>query len=103
MLRFYIDSGFDQKIIDRVALKNDGAHMNPEPEFEIGIPGLGDNMKSRKSFSMKVICKQIVAKTEKSLIIDALHHNNWNRRKTALMLDISYRSLLNKIKEYSIS
>jgi two-component system response regulator AtoC len=43
-----------------------------------------------------------VAEVEKLLITKALHKTNWNRRKAAKLLDISYRSLLYKIKDYKI-
>jgi two-component system response regulator AtoC len=43
-----------------------------------------------------------IAAEEKTLISDALNKTNWNRRKAAQLLDISYRSLLYKIKEYQI-
>jgi DNA-binding NtrC family response regulator len=43
-----------------------------------------------------------VAAEEKTLIAQALNQTNWNRRKAAQLLDISYRSLLYKIKEYQI-
>ncbi len=43
-----------------------------------------------------------VAAEEKALITQALSQTNWNRRKAAQLLDISYRSLLYKIKEYEI-
>ncbi|MGB6383383.1 MAG: helix-turn-helix domain-containing protein, partial [Syntrophobacteria bacterium] len=34
--------------------------------------------------------------------LDVLSYTRWNRRKTASMLKISYKALLNKIKEYEI-
>lgn len=55
-----------------------------------------------KSFSLKKRVGAAVAAEEKALIADALHKTNWNRRKAAQLLDISYRSLLYKIKEYQI-
>jgi two-component system response regulator AtoC len=55
-----------------------------------------------KSFSLKKRIGAAVAAEEKSLIGHALTKTNWNRRKAAQLLDISYRSLLYKIKEYQI-
>ena len=43
-----------------------------------------------------------VSEVEKMMITKALHKTNWNRRKAAKLLDISYRSLLYKIKDYKI-
>jgi len=55
-----------------------------------------------EDFGMKAKVEQAVSEVEKMLITKALHKTNWNRRKAAKMLDISYRSLLYKIKDYKI-
>jgi len=55
-----------------------------------------------RSYSLKRRVGAAVAAEEKTLIADALSKTNWNRRKAAKLLDISYRSLLYKIKEYQI-
>jgi DNA-binding NtrC family response regulator len=55
-----------------------------------------------KSFSLKKRVGTAVAEKEKTLITQALNKTNWNRRKAAKLLEISYRSLLYKIKEYQI-
>jgi DNA-binding NtrC family response regulator len=52
--------------------------------------------------SLKKRVGATVATEEKALITQALNRTNWNRRKAAQLLDISYRSLLYKIKEYQI-
>lgn len=48
--------------------------------------------------SMKDICRIYKIRTEGELIKKALDFTDWNRKKTAKMLSISYKSLLNKIK-----
>ena len=40
---------------------------------------------------------------EKKLIAEVLNKTNWNRRKASELLEISYRSLLYKIKEYRLN
>ncbi len=54
-------------------------------------------------FAMKERIGRIVAAEEKKLISDVLNKTNWNRRKAAKLLEISYRSLLYKIKEYKLN
>jgi two-component system response regulator AtoC len=72
-------------------------------------PISGNNVKKPFSFevsednlSMKAKVQEAVSEIEKIMITKVLHKTNWNRRKAAIILDISYRSLLYKIKEYKI-
>jgi DNA-binding NtrC family response regulator len=53
--------------------------------------------------SLKDIRKEFIKKTEKKLMKEALVKTNWNRKKASILLDISYKSLLNKIKAYNIA
>ena len=48
---------------------------------------------------LRVQTKQAIQHLENKIILGVLKANNWNRRKTARSLDISYRTLLYKIKE----
>jgi transcriptional regulator with PAS, ATPase and Fis domain len=51
------------------------------------------------SLPLKRIAKEAVRKMERDVILQALRENQWNRRKTAEALQISYRSLIYKIRE----
>ena len=53
--------------------------------------------------SLKDIRKEFIRKTEKKLMKEALNKTNWNRKKASMLLDIRYKSLLNKIKTYNIA
>jgi DNA-binding NtrC family response regulator len=53
-------------------------------------------------YNMKEKVSRVVGEVEKNLISRVLVKTNWNRRKAAKLLDISYRSLLYKIKDYKI-
>jgi len=55
------------------------------------------------SYSLKKRVGDAVTREEKALIGEVLRKTNWNRRKAADVLEISYRSLLYKIKEYGLS
>jgi two-component system response regulator AtoC len=63
---------------------------------------LAGSHSDQESFSLKKRVGAAIAAEEKTLIGGALTKTNWNRRKAAQLLDISYRSLLYKIKEYQI-
>jgi transcriptional regulator with PAS, ATPase and Fis domain len=51
---------------------------------------------------LKEVTKMAARKAETDTILDVLSYTRWNRRKTASLLKISYKALLNKIKEYEI-
>lgn len=48
---------------------------------------------------LKQLSKEAVREREKTFILEALTANQWNRRRTAEALKISYRSLIYKIRE----
>lgn len=70
------------------------------------------NSLSRKAFlsdaikkdflSLKDLNKEAMRRVEKETIYKALEQTNWNRKKAAGILKISYKSLLNKMKELGI-
>ena len=60
-------------------------------------------LRDLKHRSLKDIGKKFVARTEKKLMEKALEKTNWNRKEAAMLLKISYKSLLNKIKAYELS
>jgi two-component system, NtrC family, response regulator AtoC len=68
---------------------SDGAELN---SFDLDIPANG-------SIHLKELTKQAVRKIERNVIFKVLQSNQWNRKKTARSLNISYRALLYKLKE----
>lgn len=52
---------------------------------------------------LKRIAKQAIRETERSLIWKVLQANQWNRRKAAQILNISYRALIYKIRQAGLS
>jgi two-component system response regulator AtoC len=57
---------------------------------------------SRKWPSLKEVHREAIAKAEAEVIRKALEMTNWNRKKAAGLLNISYKALLYKIKECGI-
>jgi len=49
------------------------------------------------------VAKAAALKAERAIIEDTLHQVHWNRRRAAEQLGVSYKTLLNKIKECGIS
>jgi len=60
---------------------------------EDGAPGTGH------ASPLKIAARKALRRTERELILDALTRTHWNRKKAAQELQISYKSLLYKIKQ----
>lgn len=61
----------------------------------------GDGLGS--PFSLREVSRRAAIAAEVPLIKEALRRTNWNRRAAAGLLGISYRSLLDKIKDYGVT
>ena len=52
--------------------------------------------------SLKVAARAASRRTERELILKALERTHWNRKRAAQELQISYKSLLYKIKQIDV-
>jgi len=84
--------------------------QNPNPlndEEEIyalaGFSKLKKYLKDHDNPTLKSVRSAFLLRTEKTIIKKALEKTNWNRKKAAGILEISYKSLLNKIKEHQLA
>jgi len=68
-----------------------------------GLSKLRKFMKENDSLALKSVRGAFLLRTEITVIKKALEKTNWNRKKAAGLLEISYKSLLNKIKEYELA
>ena len=57
---------------------------------------------SDDNFSLKEATKAYVSEAERNAIMEALKETKWNRKKAAQMLQVSYRTLLNRISEFGL-
>ena len=53
-------------------------------------------------FSIKKVAKTYVSEAERQMILKALRHTEWNRKKAAKQLSVSYKTLLNRIEEFDL-
>jgi two-component system response regulator AtoC len=53
--------------------------------------------------SLKEVSRRAVKQAEREAILNALRQTNWNRKKAAKLLRISYKAILNKIKECDLA
>ena len=56
----------------------------------------------RGDFSLKKISKAYVSEVERQAILRALKETQWNRKKAAQLLQVSYKTLLNRIREFDL-
>jgi two-component system response regulator AtoC len=68
-----------------------------------GLSDVKKHIKDLDNISLKKIGGIFLERAEKKLVKKALDTTNWNRKRAAKLLDISYKSLLNKIKEYKLT
>jgi DNA-binding NtrC family response regulator len=66
-------------------------------------PELGEYLENNNHKSLKLITAHFIEGLEKEFMKKALEITNWNRKQAAVILDISYKSLLNKIKAYRLA
>jgi two-component system response regulator AtoC len=52
---------------------------------------------------LKEVSRRAVEQAEREAILNALRQTNWNRKMAAKLLRISYKAILNKIKEYDLA
>lgn len=84
--------------IARHVLVGAEANIGPEPIVKPhSRPSRGS--RSTANVSLKQLSKEAVREREKTYILEALKANQWNRRKTAEVLKISYRTLIYKIRD----
>ena len=72
----------------------------PEPEvLDEAVPPPA----SEEGRTLADVARAAAVKAERAAIERTLDQVRWNRRKAAQMLGVSYKTLLNKIKECGIS
>lgn len=93
----------NEGLLPNISRKND--ELLP---YAIGMRAIPDSLEIKNSISkannlaLKNICQLFASRTEKKLMKKALEATNWNRKKAAELLNISYKSMLNKMKMYEI-
>jgi len=81
------------------------------PPFGQGPEAIGDDAADEPEApaegaaggSLAAVAKAASMKAERAAIEHTLRQVHWNRRKAAQILGVSYKTLLNKIKECGIS
>jgi DNA-binding NtrC family response regulator len=102
-------SGEEESLVNKLGLYrrkgeasnflDDGKEFYAFPE----LPDIRKYLKDLNRISLKDIRREFAMRTEKKMMKQALERTSWNRKKAAILLDISYKSLLNKIKAYNLA
>jgi two-component system response regulator AtoC len=74
-------------------------------ESGLGRPWSDNKVKKffrENDFSLKKITRVYVSEIEKEAIVMALKETRWNRRKAAELLQVSYKTILNRMEELDI-
>jgi two-component system, NtrC family, response regulator AtoC len=85
-----------------VALGENSQTLSRFDEFHTAEPCAAAKTESR-SYSLKAAARAASRKAEKELILGALERTRWNRKRAAQELQISYKSLLYKLKQIGIA
>jgi DNA-binding NtrC family response regulator len=88
-----------ERIIDRKELLTDEDRLINELDKIIR----NNKKKTDKGIQLKKITQYVVSRIESEILKLVLEKTNWNRRRAANTLTISYKSLLNKIKAYNLN
>lgn len=72
-------------------------------DFEPSMPSRSELGGAHNTTSLKTAARAASVRAERSLILEALERTHWNRKRAARELQISYKSLLYKIKQIGVS
>ena len=109
VVRHSVLTGNEDSILNKLGMsnqKNKPANPINYSEDIYTVAELSDIKKylnDLNKVSLKDITQEFITRTEKKIMKQALKKTKWNRKKAAILLDISYKSLLNKIKAYNLA
>jgi len=96
MIKRLVVYGDERPIIDELnpESRKRGFHQRSTPQAHGPLPPV---------LSLKEVSRRAVKQAEREAILNALGQTNWNRKMAAKLLNISYKGILNKIKEYGLT
>jgi two-component system response regulator AtoC len=106
LVRDIVARGEEDSQIEKLLLLSENHRLRNNFEGFLShgeLTGVKNYVEETDNYSLKDIGQKFCQRFEKRLVKKVLDSTNWNRRKAAAMLDISYKSLLNKIKEYNLT
>jgi transcriptional regulator with PAS, ATPase and Fis domain len=85
----------------------EAAHRHPpQEEDQIPLPSLADerirSFLDQEGGSLKTLVQSFTSELEREAIESVLHRVRWNRKKAAKLLNVSYKTLLNRISDLDL-
>jgi two-component system, NtrC family, response regulator AtoC len=90
LIESYVILGSEDMISKELVARKEFEFLNPE----INLDG---------PISLKKLSRRVTRELERNVILKSLQANQWNRKQVARALGISYRGLLNKIRDANLS
>ena len=95
--------GEKEETIDLLINTKNTQTLRDRPQNLIDWPSVEDEKEPQlSSLSLKGIKTKVMARIEKEVISYVLEKSDWNRSQAARILNISYKSILNKIQDLNI-
>jgi two-component system response regulator AtoC len=92
-LKRYLILGDEALAVTELLPRNDGN----------GAGAHGDSSRAADAGGLKSLARSAKDEAEAQAITRALEQTNWNRKQAAVILQISYKALLYKIRQYGIA
>ncbi len=105
LIRLIVMDGNEDRVARKLRIHKKYSAITDYYKDINALAELGDvkkHVKDLDKISLKKISNIFLERAEKKVLKKALESTNWNRKRTAKLLDISYKSLLNKIKAYKL-
>jgi DNA-binding NtrC family response regulator len=96
-IKRYLVLGDEKLAINELQPRSDGSGAH----FDASPPRSGNT--SEPSGGLKGLARSAKDEAEAEAIAKALDETNWNRKQAATLLQISYKALLYKIRQYGIA
>ena len=96
MMKRLVVLGDEEAIMEELSSKVEGKKplkkMSPQPHAPIA-----------PLLPLKQVSQRAAMEAEREAILKALVHTNWNRKRAAKLLNISYKAILYKIRQYGLT
>jgi two-component system response regulator AtoC len=89
-----------ENVVKKIVALGDGDLATTELAAVPAAPKM--EVRESRGYSLKAAAKAASREAERELILRALGHTRWNRKRAAQELQISYKSLLYKLKQIGV-